>query len=60
LAPPAAAGAPWTEQVLRRFNDIDGGDPRAVLTGALPATLYGTTYDGGTHNEGTIFKIELP
>ena len=35
----------------------DGGNPKARLVQASDGTLYGTTYSGGTNNQGTVFKI---
>ncbi len=47
-------------QVLYSFLDAnpgtDGANPVAGLT-AVGSTLYGTTEDGGTDNQGTIFSI---
>ncbi len=46
-----------TEKVLYRFQaNKDGAHPYAGLT-ALGATLYGTTYQGGTKGSGTVFSI---
>jgi uncharacterized repeat protein (TIGR03803 family) len=35
----------------------DGGNPKARLVQGSDGTLYGTTYSGGTNNQGTVFKI---
>ena len=35
----------------------DGGDPYAALVQATDGNLYGTTWRGGSYDEGTIFKI---
>jgi len=35
----------------------DGALPRVGLTLGSDGNFYGTTYNGGTHNEGTIFNI---
>jgi uncharacterized repeat protein (TIGR03803 family) len=35
----------------------DGGDPRGGLVQATDGNLYGTTADGGTNFDGTIFRI---
>ena len=43
--------------VLHTFtNSPDGANPSAVVKGADGA-LYGTTYYGGTYDEGTAFKL---
>jgi uncharacterized repeat protein (TIGR03803 family) len=35
----------------------DGSEPRNQLTLGSDGNFYGTTYFGGTHNDGTVFKI---
>jgi uncharacterized repeat protein (TIGR03803 family) len=35
----------------------DGGGPQASLVQASDGNFYGTTYGGGTNNDGTVFKI---
>jgi uncharacterized repeat protein (TIGR03803 family) len=35
----------------------DGDEPQAGLTLAIGGDLYGTTFGGGAHNTGTVFKI---
>jgi uncharacterized repeat protein (TIGR03803 family) len=35
----------------------DGFDPAAVLVQGIDGAFYGTTYGGGTIDEGTVFKI---
>jgi uncharacterized repeat protein (TIGR03803 family) len=35
----------------------DGANPQAVLLQAADGDFYGTTYDGGTSNSGTVFQI---
>jgi len=35
----------------------DGARPEAVLVQDAAGNLYGTTYSGGTHNEGTVFEV---
>jgi uncharacterized repeat protein (TIGR03803 family) len=47
------------ETVLHRFvnNHKDGSDPKAGLFIDNTGNLYGTTYFGGTHGYGTVFKI---
>jgi uncharacterized repeat protein (TIGR03803 family) len=45
------------ERVLHSFKGVpDGAYPYAGLT-ALSGRLYGTTYNGGTHNVGTAFAL---
>jgi uncharacterized repeat protein (TIGR03803 family) len=38
-------------------NCPDGDDPQAGLTLVPGGDLYGTTFGGGAHNTGTVFKI---
>lgn len=34
-----------------------GSSPSGWLVGASDGSFYGTTYGGGTHGDGTVFKI---
>src|SRR5262249_30186194 len=43
--------------VLHYFNYRDGATPTARLLLAANGYLYGTTYDGGTNGNGTVFRI---
>jgi uncharacterized repeat protein (TIGR03803 family) len=53
-----AAGGIWTEQVLYSFgNGTDGVNPYAGLIFDAVGNLYGTTYLGGTYNQGTVFEL---
>src|SRR5580704_736311 len=49
----------WSETVLHTFakNSGDGTLPAAGLTFDAAGNLYGTTSEGGTHNEGTVFEL---
>jgi uncharacterized repeat protein (TIGR03803 family) len=53
-----ASGAPT---VLYNFCSLsgcsDGANPYGGLTLATDGNLYGTTYFGGTKNDGTVFKL---
>lgn len=42
---------------LYTFHGADGAGPDGGLIQALSGDLYGTTYNGGTYNNGTVFKI---
>ena len=47
-----------TETILYSFKGLsDGGNPEAGPVMDAQGNLYGTTYKGGTHIYGTIFKI---
>jgi len=43
--------------VLHSFNVTGGAYPEASLIFDASGSLYGTTYLGGTHNDGTVFKL---
>ncbi len=45
--------------VAYRFQgaESDGANPQAGLVADASGNLYGTTYNGGAHNLGTIFKL---
>ena len=46
--------------VLHDFNSTtDGANPQASLVQAPDGLLYGTTYQGGDNNRGTVFRIDL-
>jgi hypothetical protein len=60
MIPPSSPGGSWTEVVLYSFTGAaDGEFPNAVALGA-DGNLYGTTLEGGAHNEGTVFQLVLP
>jgi uncharacterized repeat protein (TIGR03803 family) len=47
------------ETVLYSFTGgADGGYPMGDLTSDSAGNLYGTTYYGGTHSSGTVFKVD--
>ena len=46
------------ETVLWSFGSgIDGIEPYGALVQGSDGSFYGMTYEGGTHNDGTVFKI---
>jgi uncharacterized repeat protein (TIGR03803 family) len=49
-----------TLTVLHDFNRKtgDGSNPRGTLFLDPSGNLFGTTYQGGTHNQGIVFKID--
>ncbi len=47
----------WTESVLHNFILADGALPLCTLIFDAAGNLYGTTFYGGTQNEGTVFKL---
>jgi uncharacterized repeat protein (TIGR03803 family) len=52
-------GGSWTEKLLHSFNNNgnDGYSPYASLIFDSAGNLYGTTYQGGAHNDGTVFEL---
>src|SRR6266566_1649856 len=59
--PHSGAVPAWGEQVLHSFcsqsNCADGAGPSAGLIMDGTGNLYGTTYYGGSHGLGTVFKL---
>ncbi|MDE3066620.1 MAG: hypothetical protein KGJ60_03615 [Verrucomicrobiota bacterium] len=52
----ASAGVVFTS--LHSFQGFpNGAHPEAALVQGSDGNFYGTTYDGGTNNAGTVFKI---
>src|SRR5208283_264853 len=48
----------WTESVLHSFSGgKDGSNPVGALIFDQAGNLYGATYSGGAHGDGTIFKL---
>jgi len=52
-------GGGWKEKVLHNFknNGKDGYYPEAGMVFDATGNLYGTTYGGGAHNLGTVFRL---
>src|SRR6185437_13486609 len=47
-----------TETVLHSFaGGSDGAHPYAAVTQGSDGSIYGTTYQGGTSNLGTVFRV---
>jgi len=59
MTPPAHGETKWSESVLWSFGDDvhDGQHPYASLITDASGNLYGTTFVGGTHNGGAVFKV---
>jgi uncharacterized repeat protein (TIGR03803 family) len=57
LTPPAAPGGTWTESVLHAFGALstDGQIPNGLTF--QNGVLYGTTGNGGTNDDGTVFQL---
>ncbi len=56
---PVVTGQPWTETVLYSFSGSDGSSPSGVTFGPS-GVLYGTTWVGGTNNDGVVFELAAP
>jgi len=52
------SGGTWTEKVLHSFGKgKDAANPYASLIFDAHGNLYGTTYQGGTYNAGTVYQL---
>jgi uncharacterized repeat protein (TIGR03803 family) len=47
----------WSETVLHRFDGPVSGGPALGLIFDAVGNIYGTTWMGGTYNNGTVFEI---
>ena len=58
---PAANGV-WDEKIVHSFgaDEADGTDPQAGLTLDRSGDLFGTTYNGGGADQGTVYEIANP
>lgn len=50
-------GGDWTENVIYNFNGGDGAYPFAGVTFDPAGNLYGTAYQGGHYNYGTVYEL---
>lgn len=50
-------GTGYSESVLHAFDGTDGSSPNALGFGKR-GELYGTTFGGGLHREGTVFAMK--
>jgi uncharacterized repeat protein (TIGR03803 family) len=60
LSGAAAQAKDYTETTVYSFNGTTGGS-EPLFSGVVrdgEGNFYGTTYSGGTHNFGTVFKID--
>ena len=62
LSPSDSFGSSWKETVLYSFGSRngDGAYPFGGLVIDAEGALYGTTAEGGTHNNGTVFVLRPP
>ena len=56
---PNAPGQPWTKTTLHSFpsRSDDGSYPTGPLTLDNSGNIYGTTWQGGRSNDGTVYRI---
>lgn len=60
LAPPTTGQTAWTHATLFTFSGVNGAGPEAALIMDADGALYGTTYSGGSSDDGTVFKLASP
>jgi uncharacterized repeat protein (TIGR03803 family) len=61
LVRPVPPKTAWTEVVLYSFSGgADGGLPEGGVIFDSAGNLYGTTYQGGASNTGTVFELSPP
>ena len=52
-----AAGYASTPTTLVSFDGANGADPSGTLIADAGGNLFGTTFGGGTHGDGTVFEL---
>jgi uncharacterized repeat protein (TIGR03803 family) len=57
LAPPVPPATAWRTTVIHSFAIAEGIRPGGGLTPGAGGTLFGTTYTGGPHGNGTVFAL---
>jgi uncharacterized repeat protein (TIGR03803 family) len=60
LAPPVKGTPGWSLSVLYSFSFASGIYPDGGLTSDASGNLYGTTSEGGSAKNGTVFKLNRP
>ena len=54
-----SSGGSWTAKKIFGFSGSNGSGPSGGLIQNSNGALYGTTYNGGAHGDGTVFKLSL-
>jgi uncharacterized repeat protein (TIGR03803 family) len=57
LVAPVGKGKSYQERVLWSFTGTDGNQPLGSLILDSAGNLYGTTYEGGSLNNGVVFEV---
>jgi uncharacterized repeat protein (TIGR03803 family) len=57
LTPPKSGKAAWTETVVQSFSGPNGHGPQAGVIADGAGNLYGTTWTGGSDNDGVAFEL---
>jgi uncharacterized repeat protein (TIGR03803 family) len=58
VTPPAVRDGRWSETILHAFRyRHDGASPTAPVVFGPGGMLFGTTYQGGAANLGTVFEL---
>jgi uncharacterized repeat protein (TIGR03803 family) len=60
LTSPAKGSTVWTPSTLASFNASNGANPVSSVVFDKAGNLYGTTLNGGTYGQGTVFELMAP
>ena len=60
LTPPAPGQSGWKKTILCTFSGANGNEPAAGLILDAAGNLYGTTFSGGAHNQGVLYRLAPP
>jgi uncharacterized repeat protein (TIGR03803 family) len=62
MIPPATQGGAWTESIIHFFTGSphDGANPHTAVTPGAGGVYYGSTYNGGASNNGTVYELTPP
>ncbi|MFZ0707201.1 MAG: choice-of-anchor tandem repeat GloVer-containing protein [Candidatus Korobacteraceae bacterium] len=51
------SGNEWTKTILHSFDGVDGANPYSGVILDDAGNLYGTTYGGGSQDEGVVYEL---